>query len=76
MLYSVKKLLGIGHNHKTRPVLLDDVNPAPEDPVRVQKVDEAVSNLVGSLAELERRSYLLRRELSSLAIHIVNKDRH
>lgn len=65
----LKKLLGIGE--KTKPVLMRDVDPAQQDPQDEQRVQEAVGKLVGSLVDLERRNYLLRRELSSMTLHIV-----
>ena len=69
----IKKLLGIGH--KTKPVLMEDVNPASQDPKSEARVQDAVSKLVGSLVDLERRSYMVRRELSNMSLHIVTKPR-
>lgn len=66
---SLKKLLGIGH--KTKPVLMEDVNPAPQDPVSERRVQDAVGKLVTSLVDLERRSYSVRQELASMSLHIV-----
>lgn len=68
---SLKKLLGIGEQHKTKPVLMDDVNPAPQDPEAERRVQTAVGQLVTSLIDLERRSYQVRRELSNMSLHIV-----
>lgn len=65
----IKKLLGIGT--KTKPVLMEDVDPAQQDPRSEERVKDAVDKFLGSLADLERRSYLLRRELSSMSLHIV-----
>ena len=66
---SLKKLLGIGH--KTKPVLMQDVKPATQNPQEEQRVNEAVGKLVKSLVDLERKSYLLRRELSTMSLQIV-----
>lgn len=68
MMY-IKKLLGIGHHPK--PVLMENVDPAPQDPQHQERVNSAVGELIGSLANLERRSYALRRELSHMSLHIV-----
>lgn len=68
-MHPLKKLLGIGH--KTKPVLMEDVDPAPQNPDEEARVKSAVGQLVGSLVELERRSYMLRRELSNMSLHIV-----
>lgn len=66
---SLKKLLGIGH--KTKPVLMEDVKPASQSPHEEQRVNEAVGRLVKSLVDLERKSYMLRRELSTMSLQIV-----
>lgn len=67
----LKKLLGIGH--KTKPVLMSDVKPAQQDPEKERNVREAVGDLIASLADLERKSSQVRRELSSTTIRIVSK---
>lgn len=71
---SIKKLLGIGH--KTKPVLMEDVNPAPQDPHSERRVQDAVAKLVDSLLALERRSYLVRKELSTMTLHVVTNRDH
>ena len=68
-MHSIKKLLGIGH--KTKPVLMEDVNPAPVDPQAQERLQDAVGKLVSSLVNLERKSYVLRRELSNMTLRIV-----
>jgi len=74
MSLKLKKLLGIGQ--KTKPVLMKDVDPAPQDPHHEQRVNDAVGKLVGSLVDLERRSFVLRRELSQMTLHIVANQSH
>jgi hypothetical protein len=69
---SLKKLLGIGE--KTKPVLMQDVNPAPQDPGSERRVQDAVGQLITSLIDLERRSYMVRRELSNMSLHIVAQE--
>lgn len=66
---SLKKLLGIGN--KTKPILMEDVNPATQDPSSERRVQDAVGQLVTSLIDLERRSYIVRRELAGMSLHIV-----
>lgn len=66
---SLKKLLGIGE--KTKPVLMQDVNPSKQDPSSERRVQDAVGQLITSLIDLERRSYMVRRELASMSLHIV-----
>ena len=68
-MHPLKRLLGIGE--KTKPVLMEDVEPAPQDPQAEMRVQDAVGKLVTSLVDLERRSYALRRELSHMSLHIV-----
>lgn len=68
-MHGLKKLLGIGH--KTKPVLMQDVQPAAQKPEDERKVNEAVGKLVKSLVDLERKSYMLRRQLSTMSLHIV-----
>jgi hypothetical protein len=71
---SLKKLLGIGR--KTKPVLMEDVNPAAQDPKNERRVQDAVGQLVTSLIDLERRSYMVRKELSTMTLRVVgNNDR-
>lgn len=66
---SLKKILGIGN--KTKPVLMEDVKPATQDPHSERRVQDAVGQLVTSLIDLERRSYIVRRELAGMSLHIV-----
>lgn len=66
---SFKKLLGIGQ--KIQPILMESVNPAPQDPIHEQRVTEAVGKMVGALVDLERRSYIIRKELATLSLTIV-----
>ena len=68
---SIKKLLGIGQDHKTKPGLMEEVRPAPQDPVSERRVQEAVGQLVTSLIDLERRSYMVRKQLSNMSLHVV-----
>lgn len=70
---SLKKLLGIGH--KTKPVLMEDVKPSTQDPKSERRVQDAVGQLVTSLIDLERRSYIVRKELASMSLHIVAQKR-
>ncbi len=58
---------------KTEPVLLRDVDAAHMDPEKERQVKDAVGKLVGSLLELERHSYEVRRELSTLTLQAVNR---
>ena len=58
---------------KTSPVLLRDVEAAPQDPKKENEVREAVANLVSSLLELERHSYEVRKKLSTMTLRVVNK---
>lgn len=58
---------------KTEPVLLSDVNAAQPDPEKEQQVKVAVGRLVSSLLELERHSYEVRKELSTLTLQAVNR---
>ena len=69
MMAHIKRALRIGQT--TQPVLLSDVNVAKQDPEQEQKVKTAVANLVSSLLELERHSYDVRRELSTLSLNAV-----
>jgi hypothetical protein len=72
---SLKKLLGIGQDHKTKPVLMEDVKPAPQDPQSERRVQDAVGQLVTSLIDLERRSYLVRKQLSNMSLHVVAQNK-
>ncbi len=58
---------------KTSPVLLRDVDAAPQDPKTEHDVKEAVAKLVTSLLELERHSYEVRQKLSTMTLRVVNK---
>ena len=71
MLGKAKKLLGF--EAKTKAVLLSDVNPATPEPELDDRVHRAVSDLVTSLVDLERKSYAVRQELQHLTLHIVNR---
>ena len=73
MLGHIKRALRIGH--RTEPVLLESVTVAQQDPEKERQVKVAVGNLVKSLLELERHSYEVRRELSTLTLNVVNKGK-
>lgn len=74
MLSKLKRVLRIGQQPSTA-VLLENVDAAKPDPEQKKQVDSAVARLVGSLIELERHSYEVRRELATLTLNVVNRKK-